>query len=72
MYRGPHLVLETSQVMPNIPFGDHFTVEARWDVKAVEHDSSQCHITTHVSVPFSKSTWWKKVSFYTVTTAKFE
>lgn len=60
MYRGPHLVLETSQMMPNIPFGDHFTVEARWDVRAVDHNPSQCHVTTHVSVPFSKSTWWKK------------
>ena len=62
MYKGPHLVLETSQMMPNIPFGDHFTVEARWDVKAVEGCPSQCHVTTHVSVPFSKSTWWKKAS----------
>ena len=69
MYRGPHLVLETSQMMPNIPFGDDFTVEARGDVKAVEHDSSRCHITTHVSVPFSKSTWWRKVSLSNVIVA---
>lgn len=61
MYRGPLLVLETSQMMPNIPFGDHFTVEVRWDVRPVDHHPAQCHVTTHVSVPFSKSTWWKKV-----------
>lgn len=30
---GPNtLVFETSQAMPDIPMGDMFTVEARWDV----------------------------------------
>ncbi|DBA93644.1 TPA: hypothetical protein ACH3X3_013719 [Trebouxia sp. C0006] len=60
MYRGNHLVLETSQSMPNIPFGDHFTVEVRWDITQVGGDPSQCRVQSQVSVPFSKATWWKK------------
>jgi hypothetical protein len=31
---GVHLVLESSQTMNDIPFGDHFTVESRWDYSA--------------------------------------
>ena len=65
MYRGNHLVLETSQSMPNIPFGDHFTVEVRWDVTQVTGSPGSpphCRLQSQVSVPFSKSTWWKKVS----------
>ena len=62
MYKGNHLVLETSQTMPNIPFGDHFTVEVRWDVTQAPGAASQCRVQSCVSVPFSKATWWKKVS----------
>ena len=64
MYRGNHLVLETSQSMPNIPFGDHFTVEVRWDVTQVAGSPPHCRLQSQVSVPFSKSTWWKKVSMF--------
>ncbi len=32
---GAHLVLESSQTMNDIPFGDHFTVESRWDFSAL-------------------------------------
>ncbi len=63
MYRGNHLVLDTSQSMPNIPFGDHFTVEVRWDITQVGGDPSQCRVQSQVSVPFSKATWWKKVTW---------
>ena len=28
---GAHLVFESSQTMNDIPFGDHFRVESRWD-----------------------------------------
>ena len=64
MYRGNHLVLETSQSMPNIPFGDHFTVEVRWDITQIAGgDPSQCRVQSQVSVPFSKATWWKKVTW---------
>lgn len=61
MYRDNHLVLETSQTMPNIPFGDHFTVEVRWDVTQLPGVTSQCRVQSCVFIPFSKATWWKKV-----------
>jgi VAD1 Analog of StAR-related lipid transfer domain len=32
VYRDDHLVFETSQVMSDIPYSDHFSVETRWDV----------------------------------------
>ncbi|KAL3132628.1 hypothetical protein ABBQ32_009153 [Trebouxia sp. C0010 RCD-2024] len=60
MYRDNHLVLETSQTMPNIPFGDHFTVEVRWDISQAPGTPSHCRVQSCVSVPFSKATWWKK------------
>lgn len=31
---GQHVVFESSQTMNDIPFGDHFTVESRWDFAA--------------------------------------
>ena len=31
---GQHVVFESSQTMNDIPFGDHFTVESRWDFSA--------------------------------------
>lgn len=33
---GAHLVMESSQTMNDIPFGDHFTVESRWDFSALQ------------------------------------
>ena len=67
MYKEHHLVLETSQTMSNIPFGDHFTVEVRWDVTQISASPSQCRVKSQVHVPFSKSTWWKKVHFIFIT-----
>ena len=32
LFQGDHLVLETSQIMSQIPYGDHFKVETRWDI----------------------------------------
>ncbi|KAK9827162.1 hypothetical protein WJX74_008866 [Apatococcus lobatus] len=53
MYKGDHLVFETSQVMDDIPYGDRFKVEARWDVTSQGPDA--CQVTTRVSVPWSKA-----------------
>ena len=41
MYKGDHLVFETSQVMDDIPYGDRFKVEARWDVTSQGPDTCQ-------------------------------
>jgi hypothetical protein len=38
MHQGHHLVFETTQVMPDIPYGDHFQVLARWDITPYDDD----------------------------------
>eukprot|EP01026_Neomeris_dumetosa_P038110 TRINITY_DN3100_c0_g1_i12.p1 TRINITY_DN3100_c0_g1~~TRINITY_DN3100_c0_g1_i12.p1 ORF type:complete len:629 (-),score=76.10 TRINITY_DN3100_c0_g1_i12:220-2106(-) len=58
-YREEHLVFETSQVMSDIPFGDSFTVETRWDL--VNLDSNTCRLTIHCHIPFSKKIMWRRI-----------
>ena len=52
LYSGSYLVFETSQVQMDIPYGDHFTVETRWDITPAGEGAS--HVTVHLAVPFSK------------------
>ncbi|KAL4447234.1 hypothetical protein ABPG77_007267 [Micractinium sp. CCAP 211/92] len=56
VFAGHHLVLETRQVMSDIPYADHFSVEARWDVVPA---ADGCQVTVHVQVPFTKKTLWR-------------
>ncbi|KAG0611474.1 hypothetical protein M758_7G143600 [Ceratodon purpureus] len=60
VYRNNHLVLETTQQMTDIPYGDYFKVEVRWDVERL-YGNGQCHSFVRVSldVAFSKKTMWK-------------
>lgn len=58
VYKGSHIVFETSQVMSDIPYGDHFKVEARWDIFPDAPNTSALRI--HFAVPFTKNTMWKK------------
>ena len=44
MYKGDHLVFETSQVMDDIPYGDRFKVEARWDIVNTGPDTCQASL----------------------------
>ena len=67
------LIYETSQVNPDVPYGDYFKVCTRWDlIDACEHSKSvesdedieqytdhTCTFKVHISVPFSKSTIMK-------------
>ena len=48
--------------MPDIPYGDCFTVETRWNVcpKPAVHGVPRISIQTHVMVSFAKSTIWRK------------
>uniref|UniRef100_A0A061R0Z2 Gram domain-containing protein 1a-like n=1 Tax=Tetraselmis sp. GSL018 TaxID=582737 RepID=A0A061R0Z2_9CHLO len=57
VFEGNHLVLYTSQEMQDIPFGDYFTVETRWDVTEAEH--GECHLAVAVDVPFSRKTMFR-------------
>ncbi|GMH39911.1 hypothetical protein BSKO_07815 [Bryopsis sp. KO-2023] len=52
---GDTLVFETSQVMKDIPYGDNFTVEMRWDITRVVNRGTHednCRVTIYGSVPF--------------------
>ncbi|CAL8460897.1 g428 [Coccomyxa elongata] len=60
---GAHLVLESSQTMNDIPFGDHFTVESRWDFAALPpapDGAPRTKAVNHVKIPFNKQTMWRK------------
>ena len=60
-----HIVFETSQTMNDIPYGDCFTVDQRWDIrvdrKAPDGVGPQVLIDIHLRVPFSRSCFFKKV-----------
>ncbi|KZV46191.1 GRAM domain-containing protein 1A [Dorcoceras hygrometricum] len=60
VYRNSHLVIETSQVISDVPYGDYFTVEGRWDVER-DGDESQpgCLLRVSINVSFSKKTMWR-------------
>lgn len=68
VYAAQHIVFETSQVMNDIPYGDHFKVETRWDIFPTSEDSDLGHttgdgaskMTIHIAVPFTKNTMFKK------------
>ena len=57
------IVIETSQVQRDIPYGEYFTVETRWDVESVvesiDGDSDQCLLTVSLDIPFSRRTIWQ-------------
>ncbi|BBN19713.1 hypothetical protein MPTK1_8g12980 [Marchantia polymorpha subsp. ruderalis] len=60
VYRNSHLVLETSQQMTDIPYGDYFRVEVRWDVeKLFGRGSNHCFVRVSLGVSFCKKTVWK-------------
>lgn len=60
VYRNSHLVVETSQQMSDIPYGDYFRVEGRWDVENVSNGGiSECVLRIFVNVAFSRKTFWK-------------
>ncbi|KAK9823329.1 hypothetical protein WJX72_001963 [[Myrmecia] bisecta] len=63
LYAGEQLVFETSQVMTDIPYGDHFTVEARWDVTnlpTAPEAHPQVGVKSYVAIPFTKNTVWRR------------
>ncbi|KAL1543316.1 protein of unknown function (DUF4782) [Salvia divinorum] len=60
VYRNCHLIVDTSQNISDVPYGDYFTVEGRWDVEQVGNDSSPCcTLRVYTNVAFSKKTMWK-------------
>jgi hypothetical protein len=57
LHPGNHLIFETSQIM-DIPYGDHFSVEQRWDYTPTE-DNKKCKVESRLRIPFSKKTMFK-------------
>ncbi|OMO69619.1 FH interacting protein 1 [Corchorus capsularis] len=60
LYRNSHLVMETSQEINDVPYGDYFRVQGLWDVER-DTDGGQegCILRVYVNVAFSKRTVWK-------------
>ncbi|XP_010544358.1 PREDICTED: protein VASCULAR ASSOCIATED DEATH 1, chloroplastic isoform X2 [Tarenaya hassleriana] len=60
VYRNGHLVIETSQEINDVPYGDYFTVEGLWDVQRECRGSKEgCILRVYVNVAFTKRTVWK-------------
>ncbi|KAF2315445.1 hypothetical protein GH714_039277 [Hevea brasiliensis] len=55
-----HLVIETSQEINDVPYGDYFRVEGLWDiVKDGDESKEGCILRIYVDVAFSKKTVFK-------------
>lgn len=60
VYKNSHLVIETSQNVTDVPYGDYFHVEGLWDVERDGDDSRRsCIVRVYVNVVFSKKTMFK-------------
>lgn len=57
VYKNSHLVVKTSQVVSDVPYGDYFCVEGLWAV--VANSNNTCSLKVYVNVAFSKKTMWK-------------
>jgi hypothetical protein len=64
------LVVDTSQVQKDIPYGDYFRVESRWEVKelpplllpdGVTKLNERCEVWVGLRIPFQKTTMLRKV-----------
>ncbi|KAK6119353.1 hypothetical protein DH2020_046902 [Rehmannia glutinosa] len=59
-YHASHLIVDTSQEINDVPYGDYFRVEGRWDVEKVDNESKPgCILRVYTNVAFSKKTMWK-------------
>uniref|UniRef100_A0A2P2KW37 Uncharacterized protein MANES_01G274600 n=1 Tax=Rhizophora mucronata TaxID=61149 RepID=A0A2P2KW37_RHIMU len=60
VYKNSHLVIETSQEINDVPYGDHFRVEGLWDVtRDGDNPNEGCILHIYVNVAFSKRTVFK-------------
>jgi hypothetical protein len=54
------VVIYTSQTMQDIPYGDYFSVEVRWDIEDLKGRGADCcNLRISLDVPFTKKTVWK-------------
>lgn len=60
LYRNSHLVVDTSQEIDDVPYGDYFRVEGLWNVeKDGDESRERCNLRVYTNVAFSKKTMWK-------------
>ncbi|XP_042422381.1 protein VASCULAR ASSOCIATED DEATH 1, chloroplastic-like isoform X2 [Zingiber officinale] len=59
VYRNSHLVIETSQHVSDVPYGDYFEVEGFWDVVQDTSGENSCTVKVYSNVAFSKKTLFK-------------
>ncbi|XP_050154884.1 protein VASCULAR ASSOCIATED DEATH 1, chloroplastic-like isoform X2 [Malus sylvestris] len=60
VHRNSHLVIETSQEINDVPYGDYFRVEGFWDIERDPDVSKDCcNLKIYANVAFSKRTVWK-------------
>ncbi|KAK9910965.1 hypothetical protein M0R45_034898 [Rubus argutus] len=60
VHRNSRLVIETSQEINDVPYGDYFRVEGLWDVERDTDVSKECcNLRIYLNVAFSKRTVWK-------------
>ncbi|XP_039141322.1 protein VASCULAR ASSOCIATED DEATH 1, chloroplastic-like [Dioscorea cayenensis subsp. rotundata] len=58
VYRNSHLVIETSQQISDVPYGDYFKVEGIWDVQQLSGETG-CILRVYINVAFSKKTMFR-------------
>ncbi|XP_011621202.1 protein VASCULAR ASSOCIATED DEATH 1, chloroplastic isoform X2 [Amborella trichopoda] len=60
VYKDSHLVVETSQQMSDVPFGEHFRVEGLWDVQKGDNEESECcTLRVYVNVAFLRKVMFR-------------
>lgn len=60
VYRNSHLVIETSQEINDVPYGDYFRVEGLWHVRRDGDESKQCcSLCVYVNVAFVRKTMFR-------------
>ncbi|XP_010275444.1 PREDICTED: protein VASCULAR ASSOCIATED DEATH 1, chloroplastic isoform X2 [Nelumbo nucifera] len=60
VYKDRHLVVETSQEINDVPYGDYFRVQGLWDVKSSGNEGNDyCILHIYINVDFSKKTMWR-------------
>jgi hypothetical protein len=63
------LLMDTISMMLDIPYGDSFRVEGKWDISLTSPDS--CKLTVNIGVHFMKKTWFKsKIETQTIKETK--
>ncbi|XP_078445997.1 GRAM domain family protein isoform X2 [Wolffia australiana] len=58
-YRNRHLVVETSQQVSDVPFGDYFHVQGLWVAEQDSSGENRCNLRVYINVAFSRKLLWK-------------